>query len=740
MPAGGRAARIRPPQIRRAAIVRHQLLDRFTAGGNDARLVLVAAPPGYGKTTALSQWAKADHRPAGWIQLDEADNDPMTLVRDIASAAADAHGSGHQLPPALAAIEDADAGRAVPELMEFLRAMDEPALLVLDDLDRIRRSAALDVVVSVAANLPAGWQVAAASQRRSRLRIGRLRSQGRLVEFGPKDLAFSADEARELLGGLGDLPDQAVQAILAHTEGWPAGVYLAALSMAARPDPAAAAGEIAGDSRYIVDYFREEILTRASADTVRFLLRTSMLDRFCGSLCDAVLDTTGSAAWLREIEALNLFIVPQDNQGEWYRYHRLFAEMLRSELRRREPGEEFRIRRRASAWYETQGSPEEAIRYAIGARDDARAARLITAHTRELNRAGKMAQVRSWLEAVDEDMIRSYPPLAAMATWIWAMTGDAPRAQWSLRVAESGSFDGPLPDGSASLESAVLRARAALAPYGIDAMRADGRRAVALEPPGSPYHTTAAMLYGCACALAGERDEAVKELERAGRLGREIASPGASMALAQRALLAADEGDWATAAACAEDSRRLVDSAGLQTSLTSLTTYLAGARVALHRGDSQAALTNTVSAQRLYRQPSPVAFPWWAAQTAIVLGRILLDLGDEPAARVKATEADRHLALLLVEGVLRDQLQRLLADLQRTRMRTDAMNGHRLTAAESRILPLLQTHLSLGEIAHQLAISRNTVKTQVAAIYRKLEATNRTEAVRKGIYIGLLHV
>jgi LuxR family maltose regulon positive regulatory protein len=716
------------------------LLARFTAIGNDVSLVLVVAPGGYGKTTALGQWVKADDRPVGWIQLDEADNDPTTLVGDIASAVAEAQGAVHEYGPALAAIADAGNGGAVPQLIAFLRTMERPALLVLDDLDRIEHSVALDVVVSVATHLPAGWQVAVASQRRHPLlRVGRLRSQGRVVEFGLNDLAFSAAEAREVLRGLGlTLPDPAVQAIVAHTEGWPAGVCLAALSIAGRPDPEAAAGELTGDSRYIVDYFRDEVLTRESATAVRFLLRTSVLDRFCGSLCDAVLDTTGSAARLHEIAALNLFMVPEDSEGEWYRYHRLFGEMLQSELRRREPGDESQIRRRASVWYEAQEAPEQAIVYAIAARDDARAARLITAYTQQLHAAGGMSRVRSWLDALDENAVRSYPPLAAMATWIWALTGDAPRAQWSLRVAEAGAFDGPLPDGSASLESAVSRARAALAPYGIEEMRADGRRAVALEPLGSPWHTMAALLHGCACLFAGARDEAVREFERAGQLGRESAAPGASFALAQRALLAAEEGDWTTAALCADDSRTLVDSAGLHTSLSSLTTYLATARVALHRGDTGAALTATAGAQRLYRRPSPAAFPWLAAQTAILLGRTLLDLGDQPTAEVKATEAGRYVALLPVQGVLQDQLHGLLVDLERARTRTEAADDVSLTAAELRILPLLQTHLSLGDIAWELDISRNTVKTEVAAIYRKLHATNRKQAVRRARDIGLL--
>ncbi len=733
MPAGGAAARIRRPQTRPADIVRHEVLARFAAIGADVPLVLVIAPGGYGKTTALSQWVKADCRPAGWIQLEEADNDPATLVRDIASAVVEAQGSGKQYGAALAAIADAGGGRAVPRLIKLLWTMEKPALLVLDDLDQVRQSAALDVVVAVATNLPAGWQLAVAGQRRSRLRVSRLRSQARVVEFGPEELAFDATEAQQVLRGLGlALPDPAVQAIVAHTEGWPAGVCLAALSLAGRSDPAAAAGELTGDSRYIVDYFREEVLTRESAGAVRFLLRTSVLDRFCGSLCDTVLDATDSAARLHDLEASNLFMVPEDSQGVWYRYHRLFGEMLHSELRSREQGEELRICRRASEWYEAQEAPEQAIVYAIAARDDARTARLITAYTQELHAAGGISRVRGWLDALDEKVVRSYLPLAAMATWIWALTGDAPRAQWSLRVVESGSYDGPLPDGSASLESAVRRARAALAPYGVEAMRADGRRAVALEPPGSPWHTMASSLHGCACLFTGARDEAVQEFERAARLGRKVAET--SFALAQRALIAAEEGDWRTAAVCADDSRRLVESADLQTSLSSLTTYLASARVALHRGDIQAAVTATAGAQRLYRQPSPVAFPWLAAQTAILLGRIHLDLDDRPAAEAKATEARRYLPQLLIEGVLHDQLHRLLVDLDRAPTRTDAS----LTAAELRILPLLQTYLSLGDIARQLVISRNTVKTEVAAIYRKLHAANRKQAIKKAIDLGLL--
>ena len=711
------------------------LLARLARIGRDVRLVLLVAPPGYWKTTTLAQWGEVEDRRLGWVKLDETDNDPATMVTDIAAAAC-ADRDPDELSSVLALAAAGRPAEAVGELATVLAAA-EPGVLVLDDLHTIRRSAALKVVADLAAALPAGWVIAAASQWPPRMRLGRLRSQGRLLEFGPADFAFGSDETADLLRKLGvDLSAAEIRKIVAHTEGWPAGVYLAGLSIAAQPEPIEVAGEIAGSSRYIMDYFLEEVLTRHSAQTARFLLRTSVLDRICGSLCDAVLDTTGSAAWLNELQALNLFIIPEDDQGEWYRYHRLFAEMLQSELHRREPGEGSRVRRRAAAWYEEHGQPDQAVRYAMAAGDQSTAARLITANAQRFNSAGRVRLVREWLDALDEQLLSDDPPLAAMAAWVWALTGDGPRALSALHLAESASYDGPMPDGSASLESSVVRARASLAPHGLAAMRVDAERAVVLEPPGSPWHTLASLLHGSACLLLGDRDDAVQEFERAARLGREDARPGSSFALGQLALLAVDDGDWPTAASCAYDARGLIDAAGLETAVTSLPAYAACALVALHRGNVQAARIDGAVALRLYRRPSPVAFPWLAAQMAIRLGRLLLEFDDPAGAQRKAIDAGRLLPLLGTATVLTEQHHQLVAELDRVRTRA-ASDGTTLTGAELRILPLLPTHLSLAEIARQLVLSRNTVKTQVAAIYRKLDATSRTEAVQRATDLGL---
>ena len=700
------------------------------------RLVLLVAPPGYGKTTVLVQWAEVDDRRFARVQLNDTDNDPATMMAHIAAAAVDGL-YPETLSPVLAAVRKGRTKEAAADLARLFGTVD-PGVVVLDDLQTIRRSAALEVVVALAAALPPGWVIAAASQWRPRMRVGRLRSQGRLMEFGPSDLALDQEEAADLLRKLEvNLPDRDLRRVVAPAEGWPAGVYLTGLSMAGQSEATVAVEPMTGENPYIADYFLDEVLAHQSAQTVRFLLRTSVLDRLCGSLCDAVLNTTGSAAWLTEIQELNLFIVAEDDRGEWYRYHRLFGETLRSELRRRQPGEEFRIRRRAADWFEQHGRPDLAIPYALAGRDQSKAGRLIAAHAQRFNSEGRIGLVRQWLDAVDEQAVATYPPLAAMASWIWALSGDAPRALWALHVAEAAGYEGPMPDGSASLESAVRRARAGLAPHGLEGMRLDAERAVRLEPPGSPWHTMAALLHGSACMLLGLRDGAVEALERATQLGRRTAAPGISFAVAQRSLLAADEDDWSTATACAHDARAVVDSAGLHTLLTSLPAYVACAVVALHEGDLQAARIDTAVAMRLYRRPSPAAFPWLAAQMSIRLGGLLLDLDDHSGARLKATEAGRYLPLLGNRTVLVDQHRQLLTDLDRAQSRTPG--GAILTAAELRLLPLLPTHLSLAEIARQLVLSRNTVKTQVAAIYRKLQASNRAEAVRRATELGLLH-
>jgi LuxR family maltose regulon positive regulatory protein len=731
-------AKIQRPVHRDGLIARTKLLDVLAATPDHASLILLTAPAGYGKTTVLSQWAAADSREFAWVTVDEADEDPVRLAGHVALAL---HRIEPLDPAVFRALAVGDGSRhlaALAHLLTSLRTRNRPGVLVLDDVHELGNVAAMNFIRALAAGLPAGFHLAVGS--RLTLGFGRLRSEDRSVEFGVEDLAFTKDETRAVLAHAGvDCSDDTVGALVQRTEGWPAGVYLAALAIRAAPDAARAASGLAGDDPYLVDYFRDELLARESSETVRFLLRTAPLDQMSGALCDHVLGRGGSASRLADVARRNLFVVPLDRRGEWYRYHRLVAEMLLSELRRREPGEEARVHGRAAGWYEEQGQPEKAIGHAIAGEDTLTAARLLNRHAQDFVAAGRLPTVRGWLDALGHDGLMSYPPLAITAAWLLALSGDAQGAQRCLHAAELGSFDGPLPDGSSSLASAIAVLRASLGALGVDRMLLDASAATEMEPPGSPWFPAAMATLGLAHALSGAADVAVKELDLAARLGREAQLPAAAVtAVAELSLLAAERDDWTDAEDNAGQAVDLIETAGMEEHLFSILGFAAAARVAAHQGNQAAARRHAGTVLRMYTTLSPAAIPWLSAQVAIALAETFLDLGDFAAARFQAEEARGHLAGLLTEGTLRQQLHRVSAGLALKGGHVRVPSAMALSKAEMRVVQLLPTHLSLAEIGEELHTSRNTVKSHVAAIYRKLQCTTRTEAVARGRDLGLL--
>jgi LuxR family maltose regulon positive regulatory protein len=731
-------AKIQRPVLRDGLIPRTRLLEVFAATPERIALILVTAPAGYGKTTALSQWAAEDSREFAWVTVDEADGDPVRLAGHVALAL-------HRIKPlepavfrALAVGDGSPHLEALGQLLTSLRSWNRPGVLVLDDVHELRNVETMTFIRALAAGLPAGFHLAVGS--RLMLGFGRLRSEERSVDFGTESLAFTKDETRAVLAHARvDASDHTVDTLLRRTEGWPAGVYLAARAIRTAQDAAFAASRLTGDDPYIADYFRDELLARESPDTVRFLLQTAPLDQMSGALCDHVLGRSDSATRLAEAARQNLFVVPLDRHGEWYRYHHLVAEMLLSELRRREPGEESRVHRRAADWYEQQGQPEKAIEHALAGGDTLATAHLINRHAQAFVVAGRIRTVRRWVETLDQDGLVSYPPLAITAAWILALIGDSHGAQRCLYAAERGSFDGPLPDGSSSLTSAITVLRASLGTLGVDRMLLDAKAATDSEPPGSPWFPAAMGTLGIAHALTGAADVAVKELDLAARLGRaQRLPPAAAAALAELSLLAVERDDWPEAEEKAGEAVDLIETAGIEEHIFSILGYVAAARVAAHQGNQVAARRHAGTVLRMYATPSPAAVPWLSAQVAITLAEVFLGLGDFAAARFRAEEADRHLARLLTEGTLRQQLRRILARLAHESGHVRVPSAMALTTAEMRVLQLLPTHLSLGEIGEQLHISRNTVKAHLVAIRRKLQCSSRTEIVARGRDLGLL--
>jgi LuxR family maltose regulon positive regulatory protein len=731
-------AKIQRPVHREGLIARTRLLEALAATPELISLILVTAPAGYGKTTALSQWATEDTREFAWVTVDEADEDPVRLAGHVALAL-------HRIQPldpavfrALAVGEGSRHLTALGHLLMSLRNWKRRAVLVLDDVHELRDVRVMNFIRALAAGLPAGFHVAIGS--RLRLGFGRLRSEDRCVEFGVESLAFTTEEVRAILAHAGvDASDDTVGTLVQRTEGWPAGVYLAARAIRTASDPAVAASRLTGDDPYIVDYFREEFLVHESSDMVRFLLRTAPLGQMSGALCDHVLGRSGSTSRLADAARRNLFVVPLDRRGEWYRYHSLVAEMLLSELRRREPGEESRVHRRAADWYEQQGQLEKAIEHRLTGGDTLAAAGLINRHAPDFVAAGRLPTIRRWLEALGEDGLVSYPPLAITAAWSLALIGDMPGAQRCLYAAERGSFDGPLPDGSSSLAAAVTVLRASLGALGVDRMLLDAEAATEYEPPGSPWFPAAMAALGIAHALKGAADVAVKELGLAARLGAEGRPPTAAVgALAELSLLAADRDDWPGAEEKAGQAVNLIETAGIDEHLFSILGYVAAARVAAHQGDQVAARRYAGTVLRVHTTFLPAVIPWLSAQVAIALAETFLELGDFVAARLQAEEAGRQLDGLLTEGTLRQQLSRVSARFVAEAGQVPVPSAMALTRAEMRVLQLLPTHLSLGQIGAELYISRNTVKAHLVSIRRKLQCSSRNEVVARGRDLGLL--
>jgi LuxR family maltose regulon positive regulatory protein len=329
--------------------------------------------------------------------------------------------------------------------------------------------------------------------------------------------------------------------------------------------------------------------------------------------------------------------------------------------------------------------------------------------------------------------------LAITAAWTLALKGDGPGAQRCLHAAERGSFDGPLPDGSSSLTSAITVLRASLGALGVDRMLLDASAATQSEPPGSPWFPPAMATLGIAHALTGAADVAVKELGLAAQLGADGRPPTAAVAaLAELSLLAVDRDDWADAQEKADEAVKLIETAGIQEHLFSILGYLAAARIAARQGNQVAARGYAGTVVRMNTTLSPAVIPWLSAQVAITLAEIFVELGDFAAARFRAEEAEQHLTGLLTEGTLRQQLRQVSARLPREGGHPRDPSAMALTRAEMRVFQLLPTHLSLSQIGEELHISRNTVKAHVAAIYRKLQCSDRTEAVARGRDLGLL--
>ena len=732
------ASKVRRPPIRPGTVPRPFLIERLR-GADRWPIVSVVAPPGYGKTTLLAQWAERNGQSFAWVSVDEADNDPKVLLSYVAEALDAVEPIGERVFDALASPGSSVPGSVVPRLGSAFSSMTSPVALVLDDVHLLRNRECHSALSVLADHVPPGSRLAFAGRTAPPLRMARLRAEGRLLEIGPGDLSLTPEEASSLLHNvrLAVGPDEVAE-LYRRTEGWPVALYLAALCLREGSSVDRTAASFGGDDRLVSDYVESEFFARISPEQRVFLTRTAVLERMCGPLCDATLGLRGSAGTLAALARSNLLLVPLDRSGEWYRYHRLFRDMLLAELRRREPDLIPVLHRRAAQWYENNGAPSEALEHRMQAGDTDAVADLASALGFSAYQHGRVATVERWFGWLeDRGAMQTHPSVALLAAMVAVMTGKPAEAERWARIAERGATAASLPDGSPTAEPWLALLRALLCRDGPEQMRADAELAARTMAAGSFFQAAATLLLATAHLMAGDRDGADLLFEDQVAQSRMVGGMvGACIALTERALLAIDRGAWDQAERYLAQARSVAREAHLEEYPPVALMYAVAARVALHQGNLTEAAADLTRAQRL-RPDLTYAIPYLAAQVRIELARCYLALPDPAAARTVLHEADEILRRRPSLGVFVQQARDLRAELARAKGNS-AAGASALTAAELRLLPMLCTHLSLPEIAAEMFLSRNTIRSQAYSIYRKLGVSSRSQAVAMAGKLGLL--
>ena len=725
-------SKFHPPGVRPGIVVRTALVERLAA--TRVPVITVAAPPGYGKTTLMSQWAERIGSRAAWLSCDDGDNDPVVLLSALAVAL---DRIGRVDPSIFSALASAGADiTVVPRFVSAVASVQPPVTVLLDQAEAVTNRQCLNTIAEFALRLPPGWQLGLASRTAVPLPTARLRAQGGILEVTADDLSMGPREADSLLKGAGVEADEAsVRDLLQRTEGWPAGLYIAALAIKSGSRNSDVGFTFTGDDVYMGDYLRSELLDRTSGAEASFLIRTSVLDRMCGSLCDAILEETGSTAVLEQMEARNLLVIPLDRHREWYRYHHLLRDLMRAELRRREPDLIQDLNFRAAAWFEANAMPEAAIDHAQAAGDYDRVARLILELQQPVWASGRVETVLRWMDWLrDVPSAEYYGAIAVHGSLIFALLGQPAEAERWAAAAERASPGGVLPDGS-TMEATLAYLRAILCRTGIGEMRRDARIAWEGLSPASPYRATMLYTEGISYLLEGDLARAEPILARALDLATQAGSlPLAGMILAEQCGVAAERDDWPEVTTLARRAATIVETGHFGDYWTSALVYAWASRASAYRGDVGQARFYLGRASRL-RPLLTYALPVGSVQALLEMTRSYITLADPEGAAAVLAQVHDILQQRPDLGVLPELAGQLQASLATANAR--AVGASSLTAAELRLLPLLATHLSYQEIGERLFVSKNTVKTQAYSAYRKLRVSSRSEAVVRARELGL---
>ena len=723
--------RVQPGMLRRSRLL--EIVD----GGGGAAFTVVNAPVGYGKTTLLRLWCIERPEAVIWMTLDAADDDPARLWTHLATAVERlGEGLGARALMCLG-VRGAPIEPAVDELMNGLVAYGRPVAIVLDDLHAVGSERSLRSIAHAIERLPATAHLLASTRSDPAISLGRLRARKALIEIRARELAFTVDETHELMVREGiELSGESVELLVKRTEGWPAGLYLAALWLRDLEDPDEGVRAFVGSTRHVADYLTDEVLTALAPQTRDFLQRTSVLRRFTPELCDAVLGREDSAAVLTELARSNMFLVALDAREQWYRYHHLFGELLQLELGREDAPA---LRRRAAAWCREHGLVEDAIAHAAAAGDTETVAEVLVEHDRDFVWGGRLTQFLGWVRWLPSELLLEHPSLPAVgAVAAQLLARPELEVQQLLAVAERARRERPQV-WSPYVEAVVEVTRATVIERGdVGAAVEHARRAVAAARAGADV-LTVSVLASLAHALlfAGDLDQtrriALQAVERPDAPHVPEAYVGS---LGLLALVDAEQGRPESAEAWAREAISFARTGFQADSWTASPAHLGLALACTTIGRLDEAEREALRGERLRRSPQPTVGHAHAllvlAHVRIARSRLEHSAGDLERAR-------RMIAGFPDPGRLPAIAATVEEDLAKARANTGSPHlVEEPSPAELAVLRGLAAGLSRREIGAQLYISLNTVKTHTRELYRKLGASSRADAVTQAEALGLL--
>lgn len=733
---------ISPPVARRRGwVVRSRLLARIQDAEADASgpVVMVSAPAGFGKSVLARQWLDLDDRAHLELALGPGLDDPASLGRVLVDLLEHVGPRAPDVRANLGGAEPRFSAILLPLLARLVRSRDRDYVLVVDDVHLVRSPAGRELLRTVCEAVPPGSQVILLGREVSPSWLARVRVEGRLLEITEEDLRFGTEDAVELFHDMGvPADDTEAAAVVATTTGWAVALYLVALALQ-RDRGLRPSGVVTDDRdirRFIHDYIWSQVLAPMDPALRVFLTRTSVLDDVDPALCDAVLERRDSAALIELTrERLRLLVTP-DPGTDRVRYHHLLRDTLVAELTRTAPAEIPELCSRASRWYAEVGDLDSAIRYAKAADDLAEVGRLVWSTAGVLIAAGQTDRLAGWLGDLTEEQVAHDRWLTLTAAWVALESGEPDvMDRWILRAEGHAGAGWRVVADHDPYAAALAVIVGLVGRGGLDDIAELCSAAVRGLPPDSPFLAAAQFLRGVALTLNRDVEQGQQCLVEADRLARVLQVPIIQAdSLSWRGLLAIASDDQPGGQRLILRAHEIIREHRLERLATAAHCFTAQALVLALLHDPSAA-TMLATARRLTIQVNEIV-PWFSVCGRLVQARAAVALGDGATARQLISEARARMTPEIEATLAQD----LLADAEGSLrlLRVDGMTPAALTSAELRVLQFLPSHRQLPQIAEQLVVSANTVKSQVTAIYRKLGVSSRDEAVSRARELGLL--